>query len=124
MTNLNTIKKKIDELYDLNLAKKCQKRRYIEARGIFCKIAREHGDVTLTKIGKFLDKNHATVLHSIKITNDYLEFEKDLKYKYNIILNNLNLGEQNFENLTHKELKTLIKSLIKENNLLKLQLEK
>jgi|TARA_R100000278_G_C5473180_1_gene165268 hypothetical protein len=124
MTNLNIIKQKIDELYELNLAKKCQKRNYLEARGIFCKIAKEQANVTLIKIGEFINKNHATVIHAIKTTNNYLEFEEDLRLKYNLILNNLNIAEQNFDDLSENELKTLLKSLIKENNLLKLQLQK
>jgi chromosomal replication initiation ATPase DnaA len=124
MTNLNTIKKTVDELYDLNLSDKCRKRNYLEARGFFCKIAREHGHVQLSKIGKFINKNHATVCHSIKITNGYLEFEEDLRFKYNIILKNLNIEKQNLDNLNKNELKSLAKSLINENNLLKLQLQK
>ncbi len=124
MTNLNTIKKTIEELYELNLSEKCQKRNYIEARGLFCKIAKEHGHVTLTKIGKFINKNHATVIHSINTMNDYLQFEEDLRFKYNIILNNLKIVHQNFDDLSRKELKSLVKSLIKENNLLKLQIQK
>jgi len=124
MNHLNTIKKKIEELYDLNLSKKSRKRQYVEARGFFVKIARDKLNVTYQQIGNVINKNHATAVHAKKVIEDLLSYDVELKRIYQEILNSLNLEEENFNHLTNDELKKLVKSLIKENKLLKLQLQK
>ena len=55
---------------------------------------------------------------------DLLSYDTEIKRIYQEILNSLNLEEENFNHLTNDELKKLVKSLIKENKLLKLQLQK
>lgn len=124
MNHLNIIKKKIEELYDLNLSKKSRKRQYIEARGFFVKIARDKLNVTYQQIGNVINKNHATAVHAKKVIEDLLSYDTEIKRIYQEILNSLNLEEENFNHLTNDELKKLVKSLIKENKLLKLQLQK
>ena len=53
-----------------------------------------------------------------------MTYDKDIVNNYNEILQKLHLEEENFDHLDKDELKTLIKSLKKENKLLKLQLQK
>ena len=56
MNQLNIIKQKIEELYDLNLEKKTRKREYVEARSLFCKICRDTLNVTFQQIGNVINK--------------------------------------------------------------------
>jgi len=71
-----------------------------------------------------MNENHATAVHVKKVIEDLLSYDVELKRIYQEILNSLNLEEENFNHLTNDELKKLVKSLIKENKLLKLQLQK
>ena len=124
MNHLNTIKRKIEELYDLNLSENTRKREYVEARGFFVKIARDKLSVTYKQIANVINKDHATAIHSKKVIEDLLTYDVELKRIYQEILNSLNLEDENFNHLTSDELKKLAKSLIRENKLLKLQLQK
>tara|TARA_R100000353_G_scaffold111058_2_gene79684 strand:+ start:5494 stop:5868 length:375 start_codon:yes stop_codon:yes gene_type:complete len=124
MNQLNIIKQKIEELYDLNLEKKTRKREYVEARSLFCKICRDTLNVTFQQIGNVINKNHATAVYYKKTIENLMTYDKDIVNNYNEILQKLHLEEENFDHLDKDELKTLIKSLKKENKLLKLQLQK
>lgn len=63
---------------------KSQRGFAVEARAIFCKIAYERGRHTTTKIGKFINRDHATVLHCLETVDNrnrlYIEFSTTLKY--------------------------------------------
>lgn len=123
MNHLNIIKKKIEEQYDIRLDKTIRKRNYVEARSIYFKIAKDNLNITFDKLGKSVNKNHATVIHSIKNLQDLMSWDNNLKNNYNKILSDLDLQEESFNHLSNYELKLLIKSLIKENKSLKLHLQ-
>lgn len=125
MNHLNIIKKKIEELYDLNLSENTRRREYVEARGFFVKIAKDTlRNVTYEKLGDIINKNHATAIHSKKTIENLLTYDVDVQKNYQTLLDSLTINEENLDDLTHLELKRITKSLIKENKLLKLQLQK
>lgn len=125
MNQLNIIRKTIEQLYDLNLSNPTQKREYVEARGFFVKIAKDTlRNVTYQKIGNVINKNHATAIHSKKTIENLLTYDTNIQKNYQNLLDLLTVSEQNLDDLTHLELKRITKNLIKENKLLKLQLQK
>lgn len=124
MNHLKTIKETIEELYGLSLDEKTRKRPNVEARGFFVKIAKDSLNVTYDQIGRFINKDHATAMHSKKTIENLLTYDSKIQSVYQTLLNSLNLESTDLENLTVFELKRLVKNLIRENKLLKLQLQK
>lgn len=89
-----------------------------EARFMFFVIARKR-DYSYNTIGTAVNRNHATVMHGIKMHNDYMNYYKRYKILYDNLLVSINAESNN-----NKELKELIvktSSLKKED--LKLILE-
>ena len=124
MNHLKTIKETIEELYGLSLDEKTRKRPNVEARGFFVKIAKDSLNVTYDQIGKFINKDHATAIHSKKTIENLLTYDSKIQLVYQTLLDSLNLEPIDLENFTVFELKRLVKNLIRENKLLKLQLKK
>jgi len=77
---MNELKGIVDTIFDVNIANTVRKKDYVEARMVFTKILRDRG-VTFVTIGKFLDKNHSTVLNYMSNFDNYFN-EQSLKKKY------------------------------------------
>ena len=58
-------------------------REIVEARQIFCKLAKIRTKYSLTKIGSAIKRDHATVLHSVRTCNNLIETNLNFKNKYN-----------------------------------------
>ena len=61
---------------DLMQNSKRRQRIYVFGRAILYKILRKHLNMTLSDIAKVFNKNHATVLHSLKHLPFLLKFDK------------------------------------------------
>ena len=77
-----TIKKELD--IDLTV-ENSRKRHVVDARRIYCDLAKEFGYYTFDDIGKHINKNHATVIHLTKTSKDLIKFDKEYKKKYDFI---------------------------------------
>ena len=62
---LQHIKDFVDSEFQIDITKNTRERRYIEARSLYYFLAREYTPLSLTEIGRSLNRHHATVLHSI-----------------------------------------------------------
>lgn len=71
----------VNKVTGVNLTQKTRKFRIVEARMLYYKILKQKG-YTLTEIANTLNKNHATVLHSLRVFDDIFEYDKDLQNKY------------------------------------------
>ncbi len=80
-THLNYLKKIVDTEFGIDIASPSRKIIYTNARLVFYFIARKYGG-SYSKIGEFLGKNHATVIHVIKKAPWLLAQEKDLELSY------------------------------------------
>lgn len=69
---------------------KSRKLEYVEARCVFCYIAREDMRFTLSGIGKFLNKDHTSIIHMNKRASDLLETEDRFYNLYKETKDNLN----------------------------------
>ena len=61
---------------------KRRNRPIVEARQIFCKIAKEETYYTLEEIGAIINKDHATVIHSCRTAKNLIKTNKEYKRKY------------------------------------------
>jgi hypothetical protein len=77
---MNELKGIVDTIFDVDITDTVRKKDYVEARMVFTKILRDRG-VTFVTIGKFLDKNHSTVLNYMSNFDNYFN-EQSLKKKY------------------------------------------
>lgn len=68
-----------DEMFGRSRAHDC-----VLARHAFSKIAKESTSMTYTAIGKFLGRDHATILHSCKTADNYIETYPYFKDRYDI----------------------------------------
>jgi len=84
---LDTLKKAVSEKFEVDIAIKSRKRKYVYARKVFCKLARETG-ATFKAIGKEIDNKHDLVLFHCN-TIDVIEY-KD-KDKHDELIDELGL---------------------------------
>ena len=74
--------------------------------------------MTLSDIAKVFNKNHATVLHSLKQLPFLLKFDKTLASKHNNVMYMWLGNVDNSVEVSDQELKTRIRYLINQNKML------
>lgn len=79
---LETLQKVIESRLDIKLKKNTRKKEYIFARALFYALAYDGKRFTYTTIGKYMGKDHATVLHSIKNVFPQIMFHNKYKSVY------------------------------------------
>lgn len=77
---LNFIKNYVESALERDITLNTRKREYVYARSLYMLLARENTKKSLEEIGKFINKDHATVLHALKNTVDEAE-ENDKHWK-------------------------------------------
>jgi|TARA_R110000796_G_C14393148_1_gene416679 hypothetical protein len=124
-STINNIILLINQELEINLIEnsKDRKRIYVFGRAILYDILRKHLNMTLSDIAKVFNKNHATVLHSLKQLPFLLKFDKNLAYSYNNIMYNWLGNVDNSVPVSDEELKTRIKYLINQNKMLNLKVD-
>ena len=81
---------KVCEFYDISLEDlkgDSRKGHLVEARQIIFYIFRKHFKYSFSEIGEMFNRTHATVLSGVNKISDYIEYDKDLKYRVNKFLN-------------------------------------
>ena len=134
-TKLKAIRNEVVKKLNADITKKNRNRELVYGRAVYYKLCKNLTSHSLTDIGSFIYKDHATVLHGLKVfetfelNNDYYYLEayeemfnklklnyainiknsKDLKTKYYKYVNeNINLKERN------KSIRVLIKREFKD----------
>jgi len=79
---LETLQKVIESRLDIKLNKNTRKKEYIFARALFYALAYDGKRFTYSTIGKYMGKDHATVLHSIKNVFPQIMFNNRYKRIY------------------------------------------
>ena len=75
------IKEIVEDFYKLKIDLKTRQRKYVEARAIYYKLLRDNSRMSLA-IGKTMNRDHATALHSLKNIKDWLEYDEQLRQDY------------------------------------------
>lgn len=79
---LETLQKVIESRLEVKLNKNTRKKEYIFARALFYALAYDGKRFTYSTIGKYMGKDHATVLHSIKNVFPQIMFDANYKRIY------------------------------------------
>ena len=67
---------KLDEDYNKS---KSRKTDVVLGRQMAMYLVRKHTNMSLSRIGSFFNKDHATVLHSVKVIDNYMFYHKERK---------------------------------------------
>ena len=102
---LDKLKKAVDKKFGLDIATRSRKRKYVYARKVFCKLARETG-ATFKAIGNEINTNHDLVLFHCN-TIDVIEYQ--YKDKHDELIDELDLVfSKPFANIEKEKIKKQI----------------
>lgn len=114
-----------------------RRREIVDAKIIVCKVLYEFFKLSFAGIGSVFNKNHATVIHYIKMYNNTLIHNKEDVVLFNRLCDNaitgiygdkvdleMSLSTAELEKLNNQQLRRLIKEITIENNSLKSKLKK
>ena len=88
---LNQLQEIVDNVFSVSIKSKSRHRNLVNARMVFSKIARGRS-YGYCEIGRFLGKNHATIIHYTKNFDIYCMTDDELLNNY-ILCNNMMGGE-------------------------------
>tara|TARA_R100000152_G_C6719945_1_gene146113 strand:- start:63 stop:497 length:435 start_codon:yes stop_codon:yes gene_type:complete len=74
--SLADIKHFVENELKINISRNTRKREYVYARAIFFKLCKEFSHQTLSKIGEFVGRDHASVIHGLYVF-DVIALHKD-----------------------------------------------
>lgn len=72
----------VNQVFDVDVMGKTRKREVVEARMVYSRILRDSEYMTLSKIAKSLNKNHATIIHYNKNFEYFIKPDEKLWHKY------------------------------------------
>ena len=100
---LDAIMTMVCRYYSLNkklvLGKK-RDREIVMARQMFCWLSRRYTRSTFKLMGEYINRNHATVLHSVRKVEELIDFDRELKYDRDTIVD-MNPQLNNISNLIY-----------------------
>ena len=79
---LAIIQKTVEDYFGFQINKKSRQRHLVDARRIYFRLAREFTNYGLVRIGKSMDKDHATALFMIRTCKDICKVDKEYRAKY------------------------------------------
>ena len=83
MKDLNLIRDIVNDYFKLDIREKNRKREYVDARCIYFSLSRELiPGATLERIGRSVNKDHASVNHGIKTLHSFLDFDRPTQNNY------------------------------------------
>jgi sporulation-control protein spo0M len=94
------VKSEISSRYNLGwsaVESRSRKRVIVDARRLYCGILRNVFGLTFHQIGEMINKNHATIVHSIKIHDNFVKILKSYKKNYEEIESMFYLSENYYE---------------------------
>ena len=81
---LEVIRKAVETVTSCDVVERTRQREYVQARSIFYRFARDNKQ-TLQAIGHFLERDHATVMHSLKKFEQDVEYDSVFRANYNAV---------------------------------------
>ena len=98
--------KKIIELETgVNVEIVSRKRNFVEARAMYYKLLRDVSNMTLQAIGNTVNKDHATIIHSLNSVDDWMKYDRKLADRYKNILYAIDkIDETDFNSLRYENI--------------------
>jgi len=109
---MEELKKIVNRHFNLDINNNTRKERYVFARACYYKACRDYLNIPYHQISDSLNKNHATILWSLKSLPDLLKYNKQLQRDYELVMTKLKFFCFHNEELSAKKL------VLKYNNLL------
>ena len=113
----------INDTMGIDIKDKSRKRHYVFGRSIAYTIMRVNMSLTLEQIAKVFNKNHASIVHSLKELPYVIKYDADFKELHDTIVYNWLENVNNYTPVSGVELKTRLKIMIKRNKSLHLEIE-
>jgi hypothetical protein len=106
----------INETFKIDITADTRKQEYVFGRMIYFKILRDLG-YGFQPIGRTLNKDHSTVIHSVRTFDDLVIYDKELYRTYNIIKELVikSIDTVDIEKATYSELVRCLRNLEREN---------
>ena len=79
--NLLELKSVVESVVGFEFINASQAREYVDARRIFCRLARMEGH-RLIHIGEFVGRDHSTVIHAVDSCKTLREVDKHFRAMY------------------------------------------
>ena len=82
--NSIAIRNIVNNAFNKKIQERTRRRDVVYPRAIYYKLAQDYSGESLVKIGKAVDKDHATVIHGLKLFENVINplWEKDYHRKY------------------------------------------
>ncbi len=80
--DIRDIKTKVQQSARLKLTRNTRLRRYVYARAIYFKLCKEFTHSTLVEIGKSVGRDHASVIHGLKVFNILIMYSESVLQLY------------------------------------------
>lgn len=123
MNQLKRLKSLVEYEFGVDINKKTHQRNYVDARGIFSKLAKEELKLTYVEIGEFLSKSHATIINNVNKITDFISYDEDMRKTFYNILEGMKHSHMDLELYSEFELKKMVYNLNKQNELLKFEIK-
>jgi hypothetical protein len=117
---LSILKNIVDSAFGVDISEKCRKIKFLNARMVFSKIARDY-QYKYQEVGDFLGLSHATVMNSVRLFDIYSETDKVLMKMYMECLEMFE-SQDSFDSLDKGDLKKQIINLKRQINSLNSEL--
>jgi len=73
---IEQIKYLLEQELGITINRKSRKRPYVYQRALYFKLCKEYTNQTFAAIGKTLNKDHATVMHGVKVFDSFRTWEE------------------------------------------------
>lgn len=113
----------VNKHFDLDISLKCRQYEYVVARACYYKICREIGGFSFEKIGRSVNKSHATVMHGIRELPFIMKHDQSIRIKCNELFNKFDFYNKKEIDKSLNELLVEYNLMIIENNQLKVKVE-
>ena len=119
LKTLNAIMNMVCRYYSIDkelVLGRSRDRELVMARQMFCWLSRRYTRSTFKLMGEYINRNHATVIHSVQKVEDLIDFDRELRYDRDTIvdmnpqLNNINSLIYNIETVDCED-KEVVKSI-------------
>ena len=102
---IEKFKKIIEFETGVNVEIVSRKRNFVEARAMYYKLLRDVLNMTLQAIGDTVNKDHATIIHSLNSVNDWMKYDRKLADRYKNILYAIDkIDETDFNSLRYENI--------------------
>ena len=77
--------RKINKSLNIDILQETRKREVVEGRVIFSKLMHLQNRHSLSKIGSFLNKDHCTIIHYLKVHDNLFATDKNYQRNFRLI---------------------------------------